>query len=146
MNVKQIRLELYRWLAKRTAHHEIRAAYDWDDEEIESIEYLMAEKFDERATTLFYRNGGVLIVSFGVLYWLVGPISVSVLGLVFVLYGALVMGASLRGPYRIALEQRAASERYEVLKHEMARETMLVTMGAIFFVAGFLIQIVAAVA
>lgn len=146
MSTKQFRLDLYRVLARMTASEEIRAAYEWDDEEIESIEYLMAEKFDDRAGTLFYRNGGLVVLSYAILHWLVGPIPVSALGMAFVLYGALVMGASLRGPYRISMERRDASERFEVLKHEMARETMLVSMGAIFFVAGFLIQIGATIA
>lgn len=144
MTLEQVRLDLWRILAEMTVASEIKEAYDWDEEEIEEIKGLMAEKFDERATTLFYRNGGILIGLYALLHLLIGPVPITALGLASVLYGALLMGAILNGPYRIALERRTPSERYDVLKHEMARQTMLVSMGSIFFVAGFMIQIGAA--
>jgi len=70
MIIQEMRLELWRILAKLTVSQEIKDAFDWNQEEIQEIEYLMAEKFEESAATLFYRNGGILLGSYLLLDWL----------------------------------------------------------------------------
>lgn len=125
-----------------TIASEFRDFKDWNDEEIEEIKSLMAESFNDRAGTLFYRNGGVILVTYLLIDNFVSDLPIGVLGMTFILYGATLAGYSIKGPYRIAVEGLEKEERYDILKREMARDTMLVTMGAIFFVAGFSLRII----
>ncbi|WP_275881967.1 hypothetical protein [Halorhabdus sp. BNX81] len=142
MDVQQIRLQLYRIPVRMTIASEFRDFKDWNDEEIEEIKSLMAESFNDRAGTLFYRNGGVILVTYLLIDNFVSDLPIGVLGMTFILYGATLAGYSIKGPYRIAVEGLEKEERYDILKREMARDTMLVTMGAIFFVAGFSLRII----
>jgi hypothetical protein len=142
MDVQKIRLQLYRIPVRMTAASDFRDLKDWEDEEIEEIKHLMAESYDERAGTLFYRNGGIILGAYLLIDNLVSEQSIAVLWMAFILYGAILAGYSINGPYRIAVEGLDKDERYDILKQEMARDTMLVTMGAIFFVGGFTLRII----
>jgi len=125
-----------------TVASEFEDLRDWDDEEIEEIKSLMAKSYNDRAGTLFYRNGGIILVAYLLIDNFVKSLPIAVLGMTFILYGAILAGYSIKGPYRIAVDGLENDERYDILKREMARDTMLVTMGAIFFVTGFTLRII----
>lgn len=144
MDIQEARLSLYQIPVQMTVANEFKTTRDWDTEEIDEIKDLMAESFDERAGTLFYRNGGIILGTYLLIDHFIKSIPLEVLGMVFILYGAILAGYSIHGPYRIAVEGLEKAERYEIIKREMARDSMLISMGAIFFVAGFTLRIIIA--
>jgi hypothetical protein len=127
-----------------TVASEFEHLRDWDEDEIEDIKRLMAESYDDRAGTLFYRNGGIILAAYLLIDNFLHSIPMDVLGMTFILYGAILAGYSIKGPYRIAVEGLEREERYDIIKRELARDTMLITMGAIFFVTGFTLRIIVA--
>lgn len=133
---------MYRILVRITVASEFKDLRDWDDEEMEEIKSLMAKSYNDRAGTLFYRNGGIILVAYLLIDYFVKSLPIAVLGMTFILYGATLAGYSIKGPYRIAVEGLENDERYDILKREMAKDTMLITMGAIFFVTGFTLRVI----
>ena len=144
MDVQKVRLRLYRIPVKMTVSSDFRDLREWNEEEIEEIEYLMAEIYDDRAGTLFYRNGGIILLSYILIDNLLYNLPLDVLGMTSILYGAILAGYSIKGPYRIAVEGLDRNERYDIIKRELARDTMLITMGGVFFVGGFTLRIIIA--
>jgi len=116
MDVQKIRLQLYRILVRITVASEFKDLRDWDDEEMEEIKSLMAKSYNDRAGTLFYRNGGIILVAYLLIDNFVKSLPIAVLGMTFILYGAILAGYSIKGPYRIAVEGLENDERYDILK------------------------------
>jgi hypothetical protein len=145
MDVQEVKLRLYRLPVKMTVASDFRDLREWDEEEIEEIRNLMAGSYNARAGTLFYRNGGLILATYFLVDNFFHDLPPDVLGMIFILYGAILAGYSIKGPYRIAVEGLDRDERYDIIKRELARDTMLITMGAIFFVSGFTLRIIVAV-
>jgi hypothetical protein len=89
MDIPKIRHQLFRIVAQMTVSEELRDEHDWDENEIDEIKGIMASIYDDRSGELFYRNGGLLLLSYLIVDHFIKNIPLDTLGMAFILYGAI---------------------------------------------------------